>query len=447
MARAPKARLRRLRRWADLVPLTPLGLLVGAAAAGGLHWLAYGQLDLVQLVVGYGALGLVAVALSSVGIAAAALKLRLGRGPSGEALAFETGRATPTGFSLPALRWLPLIQVRWTWELPGREVRVEHPRRHGRLHEEVTLFDRGEIQGFVRRVQVQDAFGLARLAVRVRDHRSLRAVPGTGAMGRMPVLRSFAGGDEVPHPMGLVDGDRVELRRYVPGDPARFIHWKVFGRTRKLVVRMPEPALSRARRVVAYLVAGTDDDATAGAARLAVEAGALGDDWVLSADGADTDARTVHEALAVIVRSAHARHEAGRGVGAFLERAERQGPASVVLFVPPRPGEWLGRVLPLARARRGRMRVVMAVDGLAPGEGPARWRRLLLRTPPAPGVPVSEVDRIVRALAGVGCEVILVDRPSGRALGEAHRAAVAAIAPAGMRPAARAPRREPRRAA
>ena len=52
----------------------------------------------------------------------------------------------------------------------------------------------------------------------------------------------------------LEDGDRIELRRYVPGDSARFIHWKVFGRTRKLMVRVPERALSRARRTVGVLV-------------------------------------------------------------------------------------------------------------------------------------------------------------------------------------------------
>ena len=84
----------------------------------------------------------------------------------------------------------------------------------------------------------------------------IEVLPHLGGIRRLPVLTSLTGGEEFPHPMGLEDGDRVELRRYVPGDSARFIHWKVFGRTRKLMVRVPERALSRARRTVAYLVAG-----------------------------------------------------------------------------------------------------------------------------------------------------------------------------------------------
>jgi hypothetical protein len=452
MARAPKAWLRRWRRWADLFPLTLPGLLVGGAAAAALHWLAYGQLDLVHLVVGYGALGLVAVALLSVVIAAVALKVTTRTPASEDPLGFETGRPTPTGFSLPALGWLPLVQLRWTWELPRGEARVEQPRRHGRLHEEVTLLERGEIRGFVRRMVVQDAFGLARLGVRRREHRVLRVAPGTGAMGRMPVLQSFAGGDEHLHPMGLVDGDRVELRRYVPGDPARFIHWKVFGRTRKLVVRMPEPALSRARRVVAYLVAGDDDDATAGAARVAVEMGALGSDWVFSADGADAEARTPMEATALIIRSAEARDAGARGFDSFVARAEREGPASVVAFVPPRPGPWLERLVPVARARHGRVRVVLAVDGLAPDPHLPLWRRLLVRPAPVTGTPLGDVEAVLRPLAAAGCDVVLVDRPSGRLLGNAHRAAVAARAAGKGRrtPDGNDPRREqgaPRHAA
>jgi uncharacterized protein (DUF58 family) len=443
---AGKAWGRRFRRVADLWPLTLLGLLVVAAAGAALKWLAYARLDLVQLVVGYGALGLGALAVLAVLIGATALKVATrGRGAS-EVHELETGRAKPTGFSLAALRWLPLLQVRWEWELAGREVRVEHPRRHGRLHEEVTLFERGEVPGLVRRIVVQDAFGLARLGIRQRDATPLRVLPNTGALGRMPVLRSFAGGDEQPHPMGLEDGDRVELRRYVPGDPARFIHWKVFGRTRKLVVRMPERALSRARRVVAYLVAGPDDDASAGAARVAVETGALGGDWVFSAEPSEADARTTHEALELIVRSVEGRETGARGLTSFLERAERGGPATVVVFVPPRPGDWLGRVVSVARARRGRMRAVIAVDALASGQAPPWWRRMLVRADPTTGVPLPEVDTVLRALAGAGCEVVLVDRPSGRLLGDSHRAAVAAAA-GGGHGGGRAPKNGKRHAA
>ena len=132
-----------------------------------------------------------------------------------------------------------------------------------------TVAERGRLRGagdasasraftrsVIRRVVVQDAFGLSRIAFQHRQPGPIEVLPHLGGIRRLPVLTSLTGGEEYPHPMGLEDGDRVELRRYVPGDSARFIHWKVFGRTRKLMVRMPERALSRARRTVAYLVAG-----------------------------------------------------------------------------------------------------------------------------------------------------------------------------------------------
>ena len=50
------------RRVADFFPWTPLGLLVGGASALSLWYYAYGKLDLVVLVLGYGAAGLVAMA-------------------------------------------------------------------------------------------------------------------------------------------------------------------------------------------------------------------------------------------------------------------------------------------------------------------------------------------------------------------------------------------------
>jgi hypothetical protein len=417
---------RRLRRLTDPFPVTGLGLLVAGAAGAALKWLAYEQLDLVQLVIGYGAVGLVALSLLTVAIASIALKLTVRSPERDKPLHLETHRRAATGFSLPALAWLPLLQVRWEWEVPGRQVFVEHPRRNGRLHEQVLLDDRGDLQGLTRRIVVQDAFGLARIGLRSRDTSVVHVLPGTGALASMPVLRSFAGGDEQPHPLGLEDGDRVELRRYVAGDPARFIHWKVFGRTRRLMVRMPERALSRARRVVAYLVAGLDDDATAGAARVAVETGALGADWRFGGDGADADARSPHEAAEIIVRSVRARSSGAAGLPSFMERAEREGPATLVMFVPPRPGAWLGRVVSVARARKGRVRAVLAVDGLAPHDAAPWWRRLLSQPAPSHGAPLSDVDAVLRALSAAGCDAVLLDRTSGRQLGEAHRAAVAA---------------------
>ncbi|MEC7521369.1 MAG: DUF58 domain-containing protein [Myxococcota bacterium] len=413
------------RRVLDLVPLTPLGLFVGLGAAAALKWLAYPELDLVWLVVGFAALGLLAAAALAVIFGAVWMKVATRRRPHEdvERRKMETGRALPTGFDASTLWILPLVQVSWTWESP-EEAEVQLRKQRGRWQERVKLARRGHVRGIRRRIVVQDAFGLARLAIRQRDPEELTVLPHVGKLGETPMLVSLAGGDERPHPMGVEDGDRVELRRYVPGDPARFIHWKVFGRTRKLMVRVPERALSPSRRTVAYQVAGPSDDASAAAARVAIEAGVFGADWSFGADGTAGDTKRVDEAIERIVRSADARDQGGRGLEAFLRRAEQAGPASAVIFVPPRPGPWLDHVVRATRARAARTRFVVASDGIDLGARPPLWRRLLLSSPAREGTPAAELDAVLRGLASSRAEVIVVDRKSGRRLGDAHRAAM-----------------------
>ena len=417
---------RGVRRLTDPFPVSLLGLLVLGAAWLALERFAFAQMDVVLLVVGWSGVGLVALSTLMVIVAALVVKIPSRRIRREGPLPIETTRPTHTGFRVPSLGWLPLVQIRWEWERPAG-ARVETERSFGRLSEVVTLADRGEIRGVRRRFVVSDALGLARIGLRKDDPVVIEAFPHAGGLRKMPVLTSLAGGDEIPHPMGIDDGDRVELRRYAPGDPARFIHWKIFGRTRKLMVRVPERALTRARRTVAYEVAGPGDDASAAAARVAIEGDALGGEWVFGADGADGDASTVGEAVQLIVRSSGARNRAGAGLASFVDRAERKGPAALVVFAPPTPGEWLDRVLAVARRRPRGMRVVIAVDGLAPATRVTWWRRVLTVLPPPPGTPSDALDEVLRKLASARCDVVLFDRPTGRLLGSPRRAHVSTV--------------------
>lgn len=416
---------RGVRRLTDPFPVSLLGLFVCGASWFALERFAFAQMDVVLLVVGWSGIGLVGLATLMVVIAALVLAIPARRIRREGPLPIETTQPTHTGFRLPSLGWLPLVQVRWEWDRPEGAT-VSPVRSFGRLAEEVTLLDRGEIEGVRRRIVVSDALGLARIGFRKADPVVIEALPHPGALRRLPVLSSLAGGDEIPHPMGIDDGDRVELRRYVPGDPARFIHWKIFGRTRKLMVRVPERALTRARRTVAYLVAGPDDDASAAAARVAVEGDAFGGEWVFGADGDDAGARTIEDALRLIVRSSAARQRGGRGLPAFIDRAERSGPAALVVFAPPRPGPWLDRVVSVARRRPRGMRVVIGVDGLTQGARPSWWKRLLTMQKPIRGVPNAELDEVLRPLVAARCEVLIFDRPSGRQLGAGRNQVVRA---------------------
>jgi hypothetical protein len=407
----------------DLFPWTPLGLLVGLSTAGALRWLAFDQLDLVLLVVGYAGVGL--FVLSTLVVIVVALGLALRRAPDpGPTQLTETELDRETGFSLPALRWVPLLQMEWSWLSP--HVLLDVVPQGGRLVERVRFHERGEVRSVTRRIVVQDAFGLSRIALRKTEARAFDVLPHVGGLRTVPTLSSLAGGDDLSHPHGVASGDRIELSRYVPGDPARLIHWKIFGRTGKLMVRRPERALSPAKRSAAFLVAADDDEATSAAARVAIEQRMLGRDWIFGADVDASGTSDPRRAIDLIVRSPAARDTAGALAEAFFERASRQGPVNAIVFVPPVTGPWLASIQQVARARR--LHAVIATDGVDRPVTPALWRRLLFRPAPAAHHTVRELQQVVTELSGVGCSVTVVDRVGGHILGERHLAGMRELA-------------------
>jgi hypothetical protein len=414
-----------IRRGADVWPLTSLGMALAVVASVALISFGFEKLDLVLLVLGYGGVGLLALSVVAVAACAVGLRWSLRRASiPWSTSTFETGASLPTGFSAPGLWWFPLVQVRWTWVSPERAT-AGHVASRGRLRERVSFGRRGIFARITRRIVVQDAFGLARIAFRHHQAGPIEVLPHLGGIRRLPVLTSLTGGDEYPHPMGLEDGDRVELRRYVPGDSARFIHWKVFGRTRKLMVRVPERALSRARRTVAYLVAGANDGATAAAARAAIEEEALGTDWQFGADGAPEATSDRNEALHKVMTSSSFEGASGSGMRRFLAEVDPQGPAALVVFAPPMMGSWVDEMRALSMRRYGRVRVVIAVDALhKPHAGPT-WKRWLLTPKASVGIARDDLEHVGRALSQLRCEVVIIDRVSGRVLGDGVRLTLA----------------------
>ncbi|MFZ1864682.1 MAG: DUF58 domain-containing protein [Polyangiales bacterium] len=406
------------RRIVGIWPLTALGMALVAVALIALIVYGFEKLDLVLLVLGYGGIGLLALTTLAVVASAVGLRLWLRRASiRWSTKTFETGSPLLSGFSLPSLWWLPMVQIRWTWVAPPA-CTVESSSERGRLRERIRIEQRGIFDSVRRRFEVRDAFGLSRLAFEHRQDDPVEVLPHVGGMRRLPVLTSLTGGEEYPHPMGLEDGDRVELRRYVPGDSARFIHWKVFGRTRKLMVRTPERALTRARKTLAYLVAGPHDEPSAAAARAAIEEEALGVDWKFAADGAPKATSDRSQAIHKIMMSSHFTGPSGAGLRRFLAEVDPQGPAALVVFAPPTMGSWLDEMRSITMRRYGRVRVVIAVDAVHQPRSAPRWRRWLLRPTPEPGVARDDLERVGRALSQLRCEVVIIDRVSGRVLGD-----------------------------
>ncbi|MFO0727130.1 MAG: DUF58 domain-containing protein [Myxococcota bacterium] len=414
-------------------PLTNLGVLIAAVSAGCYFGFALPRADYVLELVSM--LGLTLVGLAVVLVIPGALLLarayrkvtRAGQEP----VLLEANRGFAIMLRMPSFRGFPLIDVSWRWETPsGFHVSLE--RQRGEILERAAAYERGRATEIRRRFTIEDAFGLARIDLVRTEARTIEVLPFTGKLGAAPMLRSHAGGEELPHPFGSPDGDRVDMRHYVPGDPLKLALWKIYARTGELMIRVPERAISPSWRIVAYLPAAELDEPAAAAARVAITTGLFGEGWRFSADGADriADDRASAEALVVSSRTARGTPAGdAAGLAAFCANVGDTQKTRLILFLPAVSGPWLGPVVESIRRWSGAVTCVVATDGVEEeGDDPrgspwSRWMRRLLRRPePKPLGLAKTTQRALREvtepLARAGAFVVAVDRPSGRLLSE-----------------------------
>lgn len=437
----------RWRRWRGYFPLTNLGLLV--ALIGGATFVLFAQPRVDYVLELASALAVVLVALAVLVVVPGAwLVARAYRravrevgpagptggvgpddpAPTGERVELEATRGFATLLELPRFRAFPVLDVDWTWVSPtGFAVRLVQAGPV--LREEVSALERAEVEQIERRFTIEDAFGLARITLHRTERRPVRVTPHVGRLTPAPMLRSQAGGEDLSHPLGSPDGDRVEMRHYVPGDPLRLALWKIYARTGELLVRMPERAVSPSWRIIAYLVAAENDEPAAAAARVAVASGMMGEGWRFSADGAGAGglpsvAEDRETALRLVVRSRAARGtDAGDAAGlpAFLDATSALSRRRLVVFVPATPGPWLERVAAAVRGFDGRATVVVATDRVVDTlPTPSRLEKLLRRSAEAPlglaDTTLEHLEGVLRTLGAAGAEVVAVERPTGRIL-------------------------------
>ncbi len=438
----------RWRRWRGYFPLTNLGLLVALIGGGTFVLFAEPRVDYVLELAS--ALAVVLVGLAVVVVVPGAWLVarayrratgELGRAgggpggattddpaPTGERVELEATRGFATLLELPRFRAFPVLDVDWTWVSPtGFSVRLVQAGPV--LREEVSALERAEVDHIERRFTIEDAFGLARITLHRTERRPVRVTPHVGRLTPAPMLRSQAGGEDLSHPLGSPDGDRVEMRHYVPGDPLRLALWKIYARTGELLVRMPERAVSPSWRIIAYLVAAENDEPAAAAARVAVASGMMGEGWRFSADGAGggglpSVAEDRETALRLVVRSRAARAtDAGDAAGlpAFLDATSGLSRRRLVVFVPATPGPWLERVASAVRGFDGRATVVVTTDRVVDTlPTPSRLEKVLRRAAEAPlglaDTTLEHLEAVLRTLGAAGAEVVAVERPTGRVL-------------------------------
>ena len=216
-------------------------------------------------------------------------------------------------------------------------------------------------------------------------------------------------------PAGRVEGDLVEMRQYAYGDSMRHILWKVYARSRKLLVRMPERALAPGPVSVAFFVAGPEDEASAGAARLYLEAGLLGADLVFSADGSSAPARSARDAVEQLVDSASKREHGAEALDAAASQIDPGRLTSCVLFVPPVDGAWRERVVGFVKKHGLDASVIIGVDEAGEQKSnPSRLESFLFLPEKSLDAARPELKKLRAALEADGLPVKVLHRTTGQ---------------------------------
>ena len=411
-----------------LFPLTPFGLGAGALSAGALYYYGKKELDLVVYIFAVGTLLLVGLSLifTLIGTMRTYLLLRAERArlrPS-DPRKIVALVAQQSGFHLPALLWLPFVRVQsdFVGHANSNKVVSSWRRRGFHNHETLNFLERDHLTKAQRLITCGDVFGFTRMRFFFASPGALIVYPHLGNVKKVDALRSLATGDAYPHPMGVDQGDRVEIRRYQPGDPARFIHWNVYARNRKLVVRHPERALSESDRTAIYFVTGVRDEASAAILSYCLRNDAFGNEWLFGCDGFPEPTHNTDEAIERIPRTRASTsdllrselHGGAQALTHFLNTVDKTGPAALVLFLPAglhnnREAFECVRVA-IAKRRQGRVLCVIGSDGIE-AQKISTWRRLLFTGSQNPH---SDTITLTTTLEEMGVQVCVIDRPSGR---------------------------------
>jgi hypothetical protein len=265
---------------------------------------------------------------------------------------------------------------------------------------------------------VSDVLGFCRFSWRASQAQDLVALPQTGHVRNLPLLRSLTAEDGISSPAGAPQGDRMDIRPYAPGDSVRNIMWNVYARTRHLNVRLAEKSIHHSNKTLAYLVSGPDDEAAAAVARIAVESGALGEDWVFGADGSQEASSQVPRALNMIAGSRALGEPHPYGLDHFLQLTGLQANAHCVVFASASGGAWVSALRGSVARSGGRFSVVLATDGLQEAPPPGLLNRLLFRNAGADTsgrnpATLTQLSRLLSELNTFVDATLIVDRHTG----------------------------------
>jgi hypothetical protein len=410
-----------IRRIRDCFPLTVSGFFILCLSVLALWFQGGRQQDLVFLAIGISGCLVLLLMLLLVTVSAFLLRLRCRRFPTQRELLIECGTERESQYRIPISPWVPLVECSWTWKSPP-QVETRNRLDHSMCREILLPHRRGLYEAIERRFVVKDVLGLNSIGWVGHEATEIRFMPAMWAMKSLRLLEGLVGGNDLSDPRGALEGDRIDMRQYAPGDAPRTIMWKVYARTRRLMVRVPERAVASRRRVCAYFVAGADDEPAAGFMRAVLESGFLGDDWRFGADGSAGFARQTDEALTLLMKSANFSSESITAFPAFFAQAQKDGFSSCLLVLPPTDGPWSSTILATLARSTLPVHAYTAVEKLpAAGSATNAVERFFCRSRQSEIGHAPNLAWMSRAFESCGTPVFVVERSSGSVLGDIRR--------------------------
>lgn len=406
-----------------LFPLTLQGVITLSLAALTLSVYGYGSMDLVVFSLAICALAIVIFSLFCTVIGGLFIQRRVQKilqqqAGSSRLINLEAGYPNETGFCLPTLNYFPLVKLSWRIVFPDWfETRIRMSPDMSST-EEVIPHKRCRTSRITRRFVVSDVLGFCRYSWVQDQQAECMALPQTNSVKPLPLLRSLTPEDGIPNPSGDPDGDRMDIRPYVPGDSVRNIMWKVYARTRQLNVKLPEKSVFQSNRTIAYLLSSPNDEAAAAVARIALEAGVLGDDWAFAADGTEQPCETLASALDAIAKSRAIGTGHRYGLDKFLSLASGQSGVHCIVFAAAEIAPWLGSLKKTIAGFPGQFSLVIATDGFDDRQPATLWQRLFLRNEGKTSYhqPTGSRTEMLKLLTDLGQLVestLVVDRKTG----------------------------------
>lgn len=427
-----------IQRWREHFPLTLQGVFALFLMLLALRVFGYGAMDLVIFALTICAIAILLFCLLCVIFGGLMQQLRINRNIAAhnstiKSMKLEAGFPNESGFSIPDPGFFPLIKISWEVIYPDHlQTRLRFVPEDDSLVEEILPELRCRTSRIIRLFTVSDVLGFCRYSWRQVQHTELVALPRSNSIKTLPILRSLTAEDGIPSATGNPEGDRMEIRPYTPGDSVRNIMWKAYARNRQLSVRLPEKSVFHSNRTIAYLISGPNDEAAAAVARVALEAGALGDDWLFGADGTDSACDTLGEALIAIAASRALDEPFDYGLDNFLRQYGSQSASHCIVFAAAEAGPWITSLKHSINRFSGQFSLVLATDGLRePGEY-RFWQRLLFQggdstTIRQPGFDhtgqtgKSELTSLLTELSQAVESTLLVDRTTGLSFDQTFR--------------------------